>query len=265
MLGCSSILGPTMIATLLLTLALQDADGPIRTAPQPVIVAVETTAPVPTTTSPPTQVPFDWSARGGDTPRPAVLDYDREGRLIAPPSNPVDDDDYVNPWLGVPRSSDYDPSEGNYSRSVEPVAGTVSRTRIPTWALSDNARWERQQCGDDTTEAASACRRAARNQLAMARAGLASEPQPSREHRDVARTWTPDDAAGPCRRTSQTSADGTTTSSSLVCGSGDVEPLLESMNSLSDRTGPQNAETCSRPRDGEDTTAWVARCGSGRP
>ena len=44
---------------------------------------------------------------------------------------------------------------------------------VPVWAFSDPARWETSQCGAGGDDA---CRRQARNRLAMARAGGVADP-----------------------------------------------------------------------------------------
>lgn len=82
---------------------------------------------------------LNWRAGAGSSEpgrRPAVLDYDRNGNLIAQPG-PADQGD------------------------------------VPGWAMADPARWETDQCGEAETDASIVCRRGARNRLALARAGMA--------------------------------------------------------------------------------------------
>lgn len=126
---------------------------------------------------------------------------------------------------------------------------------VPAWALTDQARWERVRCGEAGDEA---CRRAARNRLAIARAeandlldnpsagGVAPAPAPQR-----------------CRMVTQRSETGFGGSFTRVCGDGaSVERALEVNQTLMDdlRQRSTPAESCDRPAENESQDLWIARC-----
>jgi hypothetical protein len=125
---------------------------------------------------------------------------------------------------------------------------------VPGWALTDPARWERSQCGDDGDEA---CRRGARNRLAMARAsatdlletpsagGVAPAPTPQR-----------------CRMVTQRSETGFGGSFTRVCGDGaSAERALEAHRAMMEDLGGRPApEPCDRPAENESHDLWIARC-----
>lgn len=120
---------------------------------------------------------------------------------------------------------------------------------VPGWALTDPARWERSRCGVNGDEA---CRRAARNRLAMARASAADQPSaatPAREN---------------CRTVMQRSESGFGGSFTRVCGDGaSTERALEAnramMDDLRARTEPRD-EPCDRPMSHETQDQWIGRC-----
>jgi hypothetical protein len=130
---------------------------------------------------------------------------------------------------------------------LRPAAAREGDAGVPAWALTDPARWETSQCGavgDD------ACRRQARNRLAMARAGLASDA-----------TAPTDAAAAPrpeqtCRMEMRPSPDGFGGSLTRVCG--DL-PAGSARNELFPPR-PATAEPCDRPARLESQAAWIARC-----
>ena len=117
---------------------------------------------------------------------------------------------------------------------------------VPAWALSDPARWELSQCGAAGDDA---CRRQARNRLAMARAGVAAEPPA-----------TGSGASGDgqnCRMVMRRSESGFGGSLSRVCGDeGAVQDLLGRL----DVPAQPRPEPCDRPGSLETQAAWIARC-----
>jgi hypothetical protein len=131
-----------------------------------------------------------------------------------------------------------------------PVA-VDSGAEVPGWALTDPARWERLRCGANGDEA---CRRAARNRLAVARASMAerAEPaSPSRPHEN-------------CRMVTQWSESGFGGSFTRVCGDGaSVERAREAnqamLDDLRERTEPRD-EPCDRPMSHETQDQRIGRC-----
>jgi len=125
---------------------------------------------------------------------------------------------------------------------------------VPAWALNDQARWERSRCGENGDEA---CRRAARNRLAIARAeandlldnptrgGVAPAPAPPR-----------------CRMVTQRSEAGFGGSFTRVCGDGaSAERALEAHRTMmEDLRRPATTESCDRPAENESQDLWIARC-----
>ncbi|MDP1778134.1 MAG: hypothetical protein Q8K90_05940, partial [Brevundimonas sp.] len=114
---------------------------------------------------------------------------------------------------------------------------------IPTWALDDPAAWEVSQCGAAGDDA---CRRQVRNQLAMARAGLATETPAAGGG-----------AAENCRMVMRRSQDGFGGSLSRVCG--DEAEAEAALNRLDGALRP-TVEPCDRPASLETQEAWMARC-----
>lgn len=229
-----------MIPALMLILLMQD--GPIRTAP----------------------VAEAASEAGAGTPAAPDPRCHSGGRLIGLPGCPTPEggaapaasapagDDEANPWDTVNRSLAWQTTieEGGYSRRAAAGAAAGDGARgnaVPAWALTDPARWETSQCGAAGDEA---CRRRARNRLAMARAGIASEPPAP-----------PGGGAAPqnCRMVMRRSESGFGGSLSRVCGDGDeAEAALDRLqNSL--RRAP---ESCEQPATMESQDAWIARCGA---
>jgi len=126
---------------------------------------------------------------------------------------------------------------------------------VPGWALTDPARWERSQCGDAGDDA---CRRGARNRLAMARAS-ASDVLTTPSAGGVA----PGPAPQRCRMVMQASETGFGGSFTRVCGDGaSAERALEAHRAMmDDLTDRQSApEPCDRPAENESHDLWIARC-----
>lgn len=125
-----------------------------------------------------------------------------------------------------------------------PASGTDGS--VPAWALDDPAGWEASQCG---TPGDDACRRQARNRLAMARAGVAAEA--------------PAEASGGgataqnCRMVMRRSENGFGGSLSRICG--DEADTEATLNRLEDSMRPA-VEPCDRPATMETQEAWIARC-----
>lgn len=150
----------------------------------------------------------------------------------------------ANPWEAVNRSPSAQANigEGGYSRNA---AAALPESGVPAWALTDPARWETSQCGAAGDDA---CRRQARNRLAMARAGV------------VAETPAPGGASGDgqvCRMVMRRAESGFGGSLSRVCGNeGAVEDLLGRL----DVPVQARPEPCDRPGSLETQAAWIARC-----
>ena len=122
---------------------------------------------------------------------------------------------------------------------------------VPGWALTDPARWERSQCGAESDEA---CRRAARNRLAVARASMAERAEPASPSRPQEN----------CRMVTQRSESGFGGSFTRVCGDGaSVERAMEAnramMDDLRARTMPED-QPCDRPASSETQDQWIGRC-----
>ena len=116
---------------------------------------------------------------------------------------------------------------------------------VPAWALSDPARWELSQCGASGDDA---CRRRARNRLAMARAGVAAEVPASGGSSGDGQN---------CRMVMRRSETGFGGSLSRVCGdAGEAEAALDRLNAPLQPA----AEPCDRPATLESQDAWIARC-----
>lgn len=118
---------------------------------------------------------------------------------------------------------------------------------VPAWALDDPAGWERSECGAEGDEA---CRRQARNRLAMARAGVAAEPT------------APSGASGDgqnCRMVMRRSESGFDGSLSRVCGD---EAAVQDLIGRLDIPAQPRPEPCDRPGSLETQAAWIARCQS---
>lgn len=242
-----------MIATLLFIVLLQD--GPIATAPTE-IEAQQGVDPGPACTfgGRPVSAP-------GCPPPPG------RGRLVAPAASslqarieacarpegrPSSETEFecasrarTDAWV---RS--FEPDGEQINREAGPAAAGFGDAagadgEVPAWALADPARWEASQCaaGDD------ACRRQARNRLAMARAGVAAR-SPA--------------ADGPgaggdrnCRMVMQRSETGFGGSLSRICSTGPgAETSLDRLNEVLRPT----AEPCDRPAQQESQDAWIARC-----
>lgn len=213
-----------MIVTLFLISLLQD--GPIRTAPQ------ESPDPGPACTFGGRPVAGPGCPTG--TGRVFVND---------PATRPPEA--AASPWSarqGPGAGPDRNSAEGGYSR--HPV---TEPDGVRAWALTDPLRWETSQCG---AAADDACRRQARNRLAMARAGLATgEPASSGES----------GPPGNCRMVMQRSETGFGGSLSRVCGDG--QAAEDALNRLENLTRSQpTVEPCDRPASLETQEAWIARC-----
>jgi hypothetical protein len=234
-----------MIVALLLIAVMQD--GPIRTAPEP----------PPQESATPRADPGPACTFGG---RPVSSPgcpppRSRVAFEAAPPQEPAEaPDEDENPWAELNRSAlgQAAAGEGGYSRNAAPRTGrlgfpTADRTdgAVPAWALTDPERWETSQCGAAGDDA---CRRQARNRLAMARAGV------------VAETPASGGAAGDgqnCRMVMRRSESGFGGSLSRVCGDeGVVQDLLGRM----DVPAQPRPEPCDRPGSLETQAAWIARC-----
>ena len=212
-----------MIAILLLATLLQD--GPIRTAPDP--LPQEDTAAVPAPAC--TFGRGSISAPGCPPARGRVF---VNGPAITPPAT-VAAEEEANPGAALDRA--------RLRTSATPGEGGG----IPGWAILDPARWEVSQCGAEGDEA---CRRQARNRLAMARAGLATETPAMSESSG---------AAPNCRMVMQRAATGFGGSLSRVCGDGpDVEATLDRLEGAMRPV----VESCDRPGSLESQAAWIARC-----
>ena len=116
---------------------------------------------------------------------------------------------------------------------------------VPAWALSDPARWELSECGAGGDDA---CRRRARNRLAMARAGVAAEVP--------AGGGSTGDGQN-CRMLMRRSENGFGGSLSRICGdAAEAEAALDLLNAPLQPA----AEPCDRPATLESQDAWIARC-----
>ncbi len=150
----------------------------------------------------------------------------------------------ANPWEAVNRSPSGQASigEGGYSRNT----AAPPTSEVPTWAFTDPARWETSQCGATGDDA---CRRRARNRLAMARAGVAVEA-PAERGGGAA-------TAQNCRMVMRRSENGFGGSLSRICG--DQADTEATLNRLEDTMRPA-VEPCDRPATMESQDAWIARC-----
>lgn len=276
---------------LLLLMWVQSADDIVQTAPPPAPddPATEAAAPASCTFGRGT-----ISGPGCTTTRSRVFVSQQPTQTTQPDASATDED--ANPWAIVteaqfsnttsnqtpPEPSErFDWSAGRRGAPAYPAAqynadGTLRPSQataqpgptdasapVPASAFQDPDRWITDQCRAATEAEATPCQRRARNRLAMARAEAAIEPARPAPDRSNARTWTPDTQNGPCRRvTNQTdNGSGTTSSStSVVCGSGDADILFDNMEARARATAAPIAD-CSRPLEGENTPAWVARCG----
>lgn len=157
-------------------------------------------------------------------------------------------------WSARARSGQQTPyPAAEYQAGVDPA----DRDRVPSWAFSDPERYELDQCGPGTSEPSALCRRNARNRLASARAEMAI---PDETRRDAAAPQT----RGPACRTVNTAVENGATTS-VTCGNGDTNALVESMLDRAERLNPPVIADCQRPLEGEDTTRWMARCQTPRP
>jgi hypothetical protein len=227
-----------MILALLLLALVQD--GPMRTAP-----AADAAQDGPATTADPgPRCTFGGRpvASPGCPPPAGRIAPVTPVEAAAPPA-----EDDANPWDVLTRSGLTQPNleEGGYSRSRP--AAAADEDSVPEWAFTDPARWETRQCGSDGD---AACRRQARNRLAMARAGLAAEtPAPASRAPAEPR----------CRMVMRRAEDGFGGSVSRVCGDGDA--ALDALDRLRESAIPAaTAEPCDRPAADESQAAWIARC-----
>lgn len=156
------------------------------------------------------------------------------------PVSPAQAEEPADPWdalarAGLPSAT---PGEAGYSRSA--VAARADG--VPDWALSDPPRWEASQCGAAGDDA---CRRQARNRLAMARAGGVAEA--------------PAEGGGGqgCRMVMQRSESGFGGSLSRVCGDEAAADDLVRRLDIPARPAP---EPCDRPASLETQETWIARC-----
>jgi len=150
----------------------------------------------------------------------------------------------ANPWEAVNLSPSGQASIGEGGNSRNAAAASPERG-VPAWALTDPARWETSQCGAAGDDA---CRRQARNRLAMARAGV------------VAETPAPGGAAGDgqdCRMVMRRSESGFGGSLSRVCGD---EGAVQALQGRLDLPAQPRPEPCDRPGSLETQAAWIARC-----
>ena len=204
-----------MIVALLFIALLQD--GPVRTAP---------------TAEPASQT-------GAATEGRAAVVAAREAEAA--------NEEAANPRDAVNRSpsGQSNVGEGRYGRL--PGAAATPESGVPAWALTDPARWESSQCG---AEGDDACRRQARNRLAMARAGIAAEPPAPTGGGAAA-------APQNCRMVMRRSESGFGGSLSRVCG--DAAATEATLDRFEDSLRPA-VEPCDRPANLESQDAWIARC-----
>ncbi|MFN3668747.1 MAG: hypothetical protein ACK4VY_05525 [Brevundimonas sp.] len=228
-----------MIVALLLLALIQD--GPLRTAPAP-DAAQERPA---TAADPGPRCTFGGRpVRSPDCPMP-------DGRIapVLPTEAATAEEDDANSWdiltqAGLGQTA---PGEGGYSRTPR-AAAAADHGGVPGWAFTDPARWETLQCGNDGD---AACRRQARNRLAMARASLAAEP-PAAAPRAAT-------AAPRCRMVMRRAEEGFGGSVSRVCGEEDA--ALDALDRLRESALPAApAQPCDRPASYESQAAWIARC-----
>lgn len=133
-----------------------------------------------------------------------------------------------------------------YGGLRDAAAGEDDQT-VPPWALTNPARWETSQCGADGDDA---CRRQARNRLAMARSGVVADPPA---------TGGPASGADQnCRMVMQRSETGFGGTLSRVCGdAAAADELLRRRDPLPLQPAP---EPCERPASYETQATWIARC-----
>lgn len=179
--------------------------------------------------------------RPSETETACVFRVRREAAARQAEASNEEDD---NPREAVNRSPSGQASigEGSYSRNAAPAPPT---SEVPAWALTDPARWETSQCGAAGDDA---CRRQARNRLAMARAGVAAEAP------------TPGGASGDgqnCRMVMRRSESGFGGSLSRVCGD---EASVQDVLGRLDAPAQPRPEPCDRPASLESQEAWIARC-----
>lgn len=218
-----------MIVTLLL-IALQQ-DGPVRTAPP--------AEPAPQEGAEPAD-PGPVCTFGGRPVRSPGCPAPQSRIASEPVPPPAGAEEDSNPWAALPPAT---PGEGGYSRSA--AAAPATESGVPAWALGDPARWELSQCGASGDDA---CRRQARNRLAMARAGVAAEAPAA------------GGASGDgqnCRMVMRRSESGFGGSLSRVCGD---EAAVEDLLGRLDVPARPAAEPCDRPATLESQDAWIARC-----
>lgn len=237
----------TMIA---MTIQLAAQDGPVRTAPEspPQESATPRADPGPACTfgGRPVSSP-------GCPPTSGRLTYDvdlarRDPNIPAAPS----DEACADPANRPSGRAGFDCAlRAGRAQQVGERGGSLGfrdapdGSDIPAWALDDPATWEVTQCGAAGDDA---CRRQARNRLAMARAGLATGPA------------APDGRAaapGNCRMVMRRAETGFGGSLSRVCGDGaEAEAALDRLQeSLRPTVAP-----CDRPATLESQDAWIARC-----
>ena len=264
---------------------VQVADGIVQTAPPPPTAEVAT----------PRSCTFGRGTINGpgctDT-RERVFVSDPPQRAAPPPTPSSETDEDANPWSFITSAefqntttnqtppepterfdwsargrgaSDYPAAQYNADgtlRVAQARPGDASAP-VPESALQNPDRWISDQCASVAETAAADCQRRARNRLAMARAEAAIEPSRPAPDRSEA-GWTPQTQSGPCRRvTSQSPVNNsgtTSSSSSIVCGSGDADILFENMDARARAITPERGD-CNRPLEGENTPAWMARCG----
>lgn len=261
-----------MIVALILIALLQD--GPVRTAPTPQESAdpgpictfggrpvhspqcptpegrtafVTATEPPPVADAGVTRIE---DCRASATRRPSETELAcvfRVRREVAARQAEAVNEEDANPWDAVNRSpsAQANVGEGRYSRYSG--AAATPESGVPGWALTDPARWEASQCGADGDDA---CRRQARNRLAMARAGVAAEPDAATGGGQAA-------APQNCRMVMQRSASGFGGSLSRVCG--DAAEAEAALVRLEESLRPV-VQPCDQPATLESQDAWIARC-----
>lgn len=234
-----------MIVALLFIALLQD--GPVRTAPEPSPQESATPradpGPACTFGGRPVRAP------GCPTPEGRVaIDVDLTGPGPALPPVRTSEDCKIAANRG-PAETEFD-----CAMRADRAAGRVGSlgfrvapdgSDIPAWALDDPTAWEASQCGAAGDDA---CRRQARNRLAMARAGLATDTPA------VGGGAAP---PGNCRMVMRRSQDGFGGSLSRICG--DEAEAEVTLNRLEGALRPA-AEPCDRPASLETQDAWIARC-----
>ena len=240
-----------MIVALLLMALMQD--GPVQTAPPASAVDFSSYAEVVRARE--AQAAADPGTRctfgGRPVSSPGCPTSDGRIDLTAPAASDQD----ANPWDALTEAglAQATPGEGGYSRSAAAAGlGRLGFRRapgadgeVPAWALDDPAGWEASQCGAAGDDA---CRRQARNRLAMARAGIVAETPASGGAASDGQN---------CRMVMRRSESGFGGSLSRVCGD---EAAVQDLLGRLDVPAQPRPEPCDRPGSLETQAAWIARC-----